>query len=151
MSGTGNGTGVEASASIIHDMGGTTPTGTIPRSAGAGGIITTPGGIDFVLEAWQVPASYTNSWVDVGGNYPFGYMKDPLGFVHFKGAIKNGTIGLSCFTLPEGYRPGIAKFFAVASNSAFGEVSISSGGVTIPAVGSNAWVSFEGITYLAGS
>src|SRR6185437_9150672 len=78
-------------------------------------ISSTVGGI----EIWQslrvyggirtdafVSAVMQNGWIAYGTEYYSAqYMKDPMGFVHIRGSIKNGTSGAVAFTLPAGYRP----------------------------------------------
>lgn len=55
-------------------------------------------------EAWITP-TMLNGWVNSGSpNATLQYMKDTLGFVHIKGAIRNGTGG-TVMVLPVGYRP----------------------------------------------
>lgn len=70
------------------------------------------GGVDFsIIESWRAVGAvgqpaFQNSWVNYGGVYqPLRFMKDPFGFVHLEGCIKNGTNAASVFTLPTGYRP----------------------------------------------
>ena len=53
-------------------------------------------------EAWITP-TLLNGWASESG-YPVKYMKDNMGFVHLKGALKGGTGG-EAFVLPSGYRP----------------------------------------------
>lgn len=102
-----------------------------------------------VLEQWNA-ATLNNSWVYFGApTNPVGYWKDPVGIVHLRGVVKSGTIGLSVFTLPVGYRPLNTEYFAVVSNGAFGRVVIGSDGGVTPDIGSNAYVTFDGITFRA--
>jgi hypothetical protein len=60
---------------------------------------------------WFTP-TFLNSW---SGNVQ--YMKDALGFVHFKGAISGGSSNTQAFALPVGFRPGTAGNRPVVSNS----------------------------------
>jgi hypothetical protein len=100
-------------------------------------------------EDWIAP-TLLNSWVNYGGGYEtVGYMKDSLGFVHLKGLVKTGTIGLKFFTLPVGYRPAAVCIFAVASYALFGDVYVSVTGDVTANVGSSNWVSLAGITFKA--
>lgn len=62
-----------------------------------------------VQEAWITP-TLLNGWTEVPGN-TVRYMKDEMGFVHFKGRIGNGTYGTYAFVLPVGYRPSEPKTF----------------------------------------
>lgn len=106
--------------------------------------------------AWIAP-TLLNSWANYGSTYATaGYLKDPLGFVHLKGAIQTGASGTSAFTLPAGYRPGGDAQFPIvivgagATNS-LGVVYIpaSSGSVTIFGTGCASFTSLSGITFLA--
>ena len=65
-------------------------------------------------EAWITP-SLLNGWTEVAG-YPVRYMKDELGFVHIKGRVTGGTVGLRAFTLPSGYRTASPLFKVVLTN-----------------------------------
>jgi ATP-dependent protease ClpP protease subunit len=106
-----------------------------------------------VQDSWFAPG-LTNSWLNNGGGYDTaGFMKDGLGFVHLKGAIKSG-VG-SAFTLPAGYRPSNTKAFPlytndVAFNVLMDQVAIDTSGHVTPVVigsGSNYFVSLEGIVF----
>ncbi len=100
-------------------------------------------------EDWASP-TLTNSWVNYGGSEPTAqYYKDPQGVVYLKGLIKSGTIGSAAFTLPAGYRPSENRNFGVASNSAFGYLSVGASGVVTPAAGSNTWFSLDGASFRA--
>lgn len=99
------------------------------------------------LESVTAP-TLLNSWVDYGGALLVsGYYKDAFGIVHLQGTIKSGTIGLSAFTLPAGYRPSAGLNFSVDSNGAFGELAVLANGNVVPSVGSNAYVALDGITF----
>lgn len=107
--------------------------------------------VSVVLEQWNAP-TLTNSWVYYGSpTNPVGYWKDPNGVVHLRGAVKSGTIGLSVFTLPVGYRPSNTEYFAVVSNGAFGRVVVGSDGGVTPDIGSNVYVTLDGITFRAAT
>lgn len=96
--------------------------------------------------------AYQNSWTFYGAPYSkAAYVKDALGFVHLLGVIKSGTLGSPAFTLPPGYRPGVAPGpFPVVSNGAFGRVDIGTDGTVTPqSPSSNLSVSLEGIYFLA--
>ena len=99
---------------------------------------------------WTEVSSFTNSWVNLGGNFSTcAYLKDGFGFVHLKGIVKDGTIPNSIFTLPTGYRPAKDSNYSVPSNLAFGVCQVKSDGTVLPAAGDNAWFSLDGITFLA--
>lgn len=94
-------------------------------------------------------AAWENSWVDYGlAGQPVGYWKDPLGWVHLRGMIKNGTLGVGAFTLPPGLRPpGQTVHFAL-SNNAVGRVDVHPEGTVMPmSPSSNLWISLFGIHF----
>ncbi len=105
--------------------------------------------IPHVQESW-VSAVFANSWVDFGSGYQAAqYMLDSLGFVHTRGLIKSGTIGLKAFTLPTGYRPAAGVYTIAISNNAAGTLEINTSGDVIPLAGSNVHFSLEGVTFQA--
>ena len=107
-------------------------------------------------EAWIAP-TLVNSWVNYGaGFHSAGYYKDPLGVVHIRGLIKDGTvtIGTTLFTLPVGYRPSQAVLFDVAGyippNPASVRIDVNaSGTVTINSTADNYYLSLSGISFRA--
>ena len=102
-----------------------------------------------VVEQWNAP-TLTNSWANYRAPFnPSGYWKDPSGVVHLRGTIKSGTIGSSAFTLPLGYRPANSEIFASVSNGALGRVVADAGGGVTPDIGSNVYVSLDGMTFRA--
>lgn len=93
---------------------------------------------------------FQNSWVNFGGGPDtIAYMKDALGFVHVRGAMKSGTINTTAFTLPVGYRPGNTVAFATTSNNLFGSITVDSSGNVNPNVGSNVFVYTSVICFFA--
>jgi hypothetical protein len=96
-------------------------------------------------EAWITP-TLLNAWTEVAG-YPVRYMKDEMGFVHIKGRVTGGTLGLRVFTLPSGYRMlgSVVKFPLIGDVSTACSVQIQAdGGVTIM-TGTAANVCLDGI------
>jgi len=93
---------------------------------------------------WTSVGSFSNGWGNFGGgNTPVSYCK--IGdFLHFRGLLSAGTIGLGAFTLPVGYRPLYTYNIGTVSNAAFGYVGITTAGVVIPVIGSNVWFSLDG-------
>lgn len=123
-----------------------------PCCAGQG--VRVSGGADdrYVSEITSPPdwdvVTYQNAWVDFGAPFaPVSYQRDSLGYVHLRGRMGGGTIGAVAFTLPEDYRPTFQSTFAVDSNSAFGAIDITANGDVTANVGSNFWVSLDGITF----
>lgn len=102
-------------------------------------------------EAWVAPA-LLNSWVNFGGAYsPVGYYKDNLNIVHLRGLIKSGTAtaGTPLFTLPAGYLPAYIMIFPTPSNDLYGETQVRATGSVEIVVGSNVWISLDGISFRA--
>lgn len=72
------------------------------------------------------------------------------GRVYLTGVIKDGTLATTAFVLPAGYLPMPATqplIYAVTSNNAFGSVFVYPDGTVMPAVGSNAYFSLDGIDF----
>lgn len=90
-------------------------------------------------------ATYANGWTGTAQ-----YWFDREGVFWFGGSITTGTIGLSAFTLPVGYRPSVAKRFGVTSNGAFGELLVNTDGTVVPNVGSNVSFSLNGLSFPTG-
>lgn len=101
-------------------------------------------------QAWQTP-SFTNSWVNyaTGGVPNAGYYRDAAGIVHIQGAIKNGTLSASAFTLPAGYRPANLLQFIVVSSTAAAIVQIAATGTVTPTPGVNSHFGLDGISFRA--
>lgn len=85
--------------------------------------------------AWTAPA-LSGTWVNYGSsNEVAGYRR--IGdLVYLRGLIKSGTIATTAFTLPAGYRPAADLIFAVASNSAYGQLRVTPAGLVVPESGS---------------
>ena len=89
---------------------------------------------------WFAP-TLGNSWVNYGsGLTPAGYLLDPFGNVHIRGALKDGTLGSAAFTLPAALRPGNELIFPAychtGSANAIGAVAVLANGTVVP-VGDN--------------
>ena len=99
------------------------------------------------------PATMQNGWIRYDTEYRTpGYYKDAMGVVHLQGLIKGGTILASAFTLPEGFRPSARSIFTTltGANNTAGRIDILSNGQVVPQTGvNNAWVTLEGIQFLA--
>lgn len=103
----------------------------------------------YVNDYWR-PAVFQNAWGNYGSGYsPGAYRKDAANFVHLRGLISLGTMGVSAFTLPAGYRPAFQSLFSVISNGAVGRTDVLTNGQVIPYNGTNVWTSLEGLTFLA--
>jgi hypothetical protein len=86
--------------------------------------------------AWTA-VTYTNSWVDFGGSLNVVQYRKCGDKVEIRGMMKSGTINLTAFTLPSGFRPPADIQFAQASNGAYGQLNITSTGAVVPQIGSN--------------
>lgn len=98
--------------------------------------------------------AFQNSWANFGSsNEQAGFARDPWGVVHLVGAVKSGTVAANStgtiFQLPAGYRPQYPAIFAVASNGAFGLVTVQVDGSVRAEVGNNTYFSLSGITFRA--
>jgi hypothetical protein len=90
--------------------------------------------------------AFTNSWVneDPTTLTRARFWKDPMGMVHVEGTIQSGTIGLSAFTLPDGYLPAVGiPPAAAATNTGYGEVRVAPTGQVIPQSGGNGYFAFS--------
>ena len=101
-----------------------------------------------VQEAWITP-TLINGWVSFGGaeDGP-AYYKDNFGNVKLRGVVKSGTLSVSIFDLPIGYRPAKNKYFVVISNNVPEFVLIAPSGGVIPHAGtSNVFVALDSISF----
>lgn len=105
----------------------------------------------------SVTVAFQNSWVHYDANSATpnftnntyrnaGFYRD-RGRTYLTGVIKNGTISLTPFTLPVGYRSLTdALIIPLVSNGASGYMTVYANG-TFQINGSNTWVSFDGINF----
>jgi len=105
--------------------------------------------------AWTAP-TFQNSWVNSPGSQPAGFFKDSFGFIHLRGAIKNGSaINTVAFILPTGYRPATTSSFICRSfNGVPTDIHCvstvdSAGNVLVGAnnTGATNFISLDGITF----
>lgn len=85
-----------------------------------------------------------NGWINFGTDWvSLQYRKDDSGNVHLRGTIKNGTLTVSCMTLPTEYRPA-KKFGFAGVDSTEGHVGmrIYENGEVIPMNGNTNRISF---------
>lgn len=102
-------------------------------------------------QSYIAVTSFANNWVNYDATALQGceYMKDSLGFVHIRGLLKNGSLGMAAFTLPAGYRPIKTNSYTVPSNATTGVVQVLGTGAVVPLSGSNVFVYLDGIHYKA--
>ncbi len=123
---------------------------TVQGNLTVGGTLDVPGGI--VQEGWTSPSgNYQNGWMPYGDGYnSFGYFKDRCGIVHLRGLVKNGSIGQSIFTLPNGYWPENREIHCVRTHPQdSARVDILPNGQILPVSGSPPWISLDGISFRA--
>lgn len=99
--------------------------------------------------------SFENSWVNFGGSETdVAYRKDASGVVHLRGMMKNGTIGLTAFTLPPLFRPAANESFITYSTAAAARLEILPDGSVVPGptapTGGATSFSLGGVTFAAG-
>jgi hypothetical protein len=98
--------------------------GTVPNASSLGGLDAGRYETKAEAAAGFRPAPFTNATLEPGwtsnGDNTVAFYKDQLGVVHLKGSAFNGTgasVAATILTLPAGYRPSVAKQFAVACGS----------------------------------
>ena len=100
--------------------------------------------------AWATP-TLTGSWVNHGaGVAPASYRRTGM-HVELQGAIKSGTLAVTAFTLPVGFRPAAIHVFSVSCESGTARLDVTTDGSVIvrsySGSGSNALVSLSGIRF----
>lgn len=96
------------------------------------------------------PFSLQNSWVDYSPPYASAaYTKTSAGVILLKGMIRSGSGTVA--TLPAGYRPAMQTMFTTTASQAASRIDIRSDGTIGVAVGSNTWVSLDGIEFMPAS
>lgn len=104
---------------------------------------------NIINETWQTP-TLLNNWINFGLGYAKAqYYKDKELRVHLKGLVQSGTVGQPIFTLPTGYRPTDRLLFTVTSNNGYGRLDIEPDGDVFLVVGSNTFVSLDGVSFRA--
>ena len=89
------------------------------------------GKADKKQEDWITPTMSSGATAKEG--YPVGYMKDEMGFVHFRGKLIMPSYGRLAFNLPVGYRPSsITDFLCYVYLNKLGKVTIQSTGGVYP-------------------
>ena len=89
------------------------------------------GKADKKQEAWITPTLLSGATSKEG--FPVGYMKDEMGFVHFRGRLILPSYGTRVLTLPVGYRPSSSiDFLCHVEPNKFGRVSVQWAGAVYP-------------------
>lgn len=115
--------------------------------------ITTTGltvnGISYTPSTWVV-ATMLNGWSYFGGGYSLVSYRKMGDVVQMRGVAKGGTIGApsaSMLLLPSGFRPPAAMMFAVIAGNTLGRINVNSDGNCYCEIGTNTYVSFDGIWF----
>jgi len=96
---------------------------------------------------WIAP-TLTNSWANYSAVFnDAAYGKNGFGQVFLRGLVKSGTSATAIFTLPIGYRPIREHIFIVDAAEALGRIDVFPGGEVKLIVGSNGYVSLDGISF----
>lgn len=74
------------------------------------------------------------------------FYKDPSGVVRLTGRIQSGPAGVTAFTLPPGYRPGVVRRLAASSNGVAGTVDVGADGTVAPIVFSG-WIDLSSVSF----
>lgn len=98
--------------------------------------------------------AFENGWVNygAGGYATAAYWKDAQNIVHLRGAVKNGTVPATIFTLPVGFRPSNGQLrFAnyTYPPGAAGDLLIAPSGLVYLNAGGNQFVSLDGTSFHA--
>ncbi len=106
---------------------------------------------------WLTGHTFATNWGDFT-NWPVRYRKLPSGLVVLQGlAAKSAALATpeTMFTLPAGFRPGVAvaataAIYAAASAAGYAQVRVyATGVVALESGGSATWTSVGGISFLA--
>lgn len=100
--------------------------------------------------------AFAGAWTNLGSTYAnTSFVRRPDGWVTLHGRPSNATnpLGLSStiFTLPPGFKPEADVVFAIVSNGAFGQVTVTSAGAVNYVAGATVApaISLDGISYKA--
>lgn len=92
---------------------------------------------------WIAP-TFLNGWVDYGPGFQVAQYRRVDDVVSIRGLIKDGSLGVSAFDLPAGFRPPARLIFAVDTGTyAHGRVDIGTSGQVFIIAGSTANVSIN--------
>lgn len=111
--------------------------------------------VDKDAPAVQITPTLLNGWVEYqDGYHPVRYYKDSSGVVHLTGLVKSGAVSSILFKLASGFRPNSSLMFAAhASINSTVRIDVyKNGEIFFNYVGqwdANAWVSLDGIMFLA--
>lgn len=98
------------------------------------------------LSVWTAP-TLTGGWSDVAGYPPSGFWRDDERRVYLRGAVENGTVGSTIFTLPTGYIPAYTQFFPVYTPTGTGVVRVQNDGQVVLQSGGTTHVDLGSIRF----
>lgn len=121
------------SVAVLHVKGDADALHVIARASFRQGGSIGSGGVGGGPTGWTA-ATLLNSWVAFSptGYTAFQYRRDTFGFVHIRGAVKNGGLGSTIVTLPAGFRPGSTEAPLFASGNGAQAGNIFTTGVVVP-------------------
>lgn len=104
-----------------------------------------------VANAWSV-VTLTGGWANVAGGFIAAAVRRVGDIVQLRGMVKDGTIGGSgvataICTLAAAYRPPSPMTFATIAGNSLGRININPDGGVYCEIGSNTFVSLDGINY----
>lgn len=108
------------------------------------------------LGEWQTPGLLLNGWENNGeGHASAGYIKDPTGFVHLHGLVRNGSTGAdkTVFELSPDCVPAFRELHLVATAKGdkvvAGSLLITPEGDVVAHSGGTTWFSLDGVVFKA--
>lgn len=112
------------------------------NSVGTSGYGTTT----YTVPLWA-PLTVQNGWVNYSPPFSSAaYTKTSAGLIVLKGMVKAGSGTIA--QLPAGYRPAAQIMFENSTNQTGGRLDIDVNGNIGMAVGSNAWFSLDGVSFM---
>lgn len=96
-----------------------------------------------VIPRWIAP-TFLNGWTNYGAGFQDAQYRKVGDDVQVRGLIKDGTIGVSAFDLPAGFRPPARLIFAVdTATNAHARVDVGTSGQVFIISGSATYVSIN--------
>lgn len=99
--------------------------------------------------------SFINGWTNMDASHEsVGFRINSDGIVQLRGNMSSGSLDVSAFQLPVGYRPALEVQFVSITNMVHGWLVITTDGHVVPGasfVGSNVWYSLESVFFRAAT
>lgn len=94
--------------------------------------------------------AFQGTWAnyDITSYRAASYWKD-RNIVYMTGLVKGGAMPSVIFYLPSGYRPNLAEFHPVATNTGYGSLVVGADGAVTAISGGTGWFSLSGIVFRA--